>query len=207
VSQDIWPLVHAERSALANDLGDLSDEQWQTTSLCDKWNVREVLAHMTAAACNTPPKFLLGFARKGFNFDNYVDSDLRQYLGTDAVQTLDTFRAAAHRTSAPPGPKATWLGETVIHAEDIRCPLGIAHTYDAEALTRVVDFYCGSNTFIGSKSRIAGLRLQATDTDWSAGVGPVASGPMLAIAMAMTGRKGYLDQLEGDGVEVLRNRD
>ena len=44
---DIWPLVHAERAALAADLANLTDERWATTSLCTGLTVREVLAHLT----------------------------------------------------------------------------------------------------------------------------------------------------------------
>lgn len=44
---DIWSTIHTERQALADDLGNVSDAQWQTPSLCSRWSVREVLAHMT----------------------------------------------------------------------------------------------------------------------------------------------------------------
>ena len=32
---DIWPVIHAERKSLAGDLRPLTDEQWDTASLCD----------------------------------------------------------------------------------------------------------------------------------------------------------------------------
>ena len=89
----------------------------------------------------------------------------------------------------PPGPTDTWLGEAIVHAEDIRRPLGIEHQYPTEAVVRVADFYKGSNLLIGSKNRIADLTLRATDTDWSHGTGPEVSGPILSLVMAMTGRK------------------
>jgi len=50
-----WPLIHAEREALAADLAMLTDEQWATRSLCADWTVRDVLGHMTATAKMTPP--------------------------------------------------------------------------------------------------------------------------------------------------------
>ena len=93
-----------------------------------------------------------------------------------------------------------------MHAEDIRRPLGIAHHYPVDALTRLADFYTGSNLLIGAKKRIAGLTLRATDADWSTGSGPEVAGPAIAIVMAMTGRKVALDDLEGDGVGALRAR-
>jgi hypothetical protein len=58
-----------------------------------------------------------------------------------------------------------------------------------------------------AKKRIAGVSLRATDTAWQHGDGPLVSGPVLALVMAMTGRKIALDDLSGDGVTVLRGRD
>ena len=57
-----------------------------------------------------------------------------------------------------------------------------------------------------AKGRIGGLRLEATDGPFATGDGPLVSGRTVALVMAMTGRKAYLDELEGDGVEVLRGR-
>jgi uncharacterized protein (TIGR03083 family) len=53
MSDDIWPVVHAERRALAADLADLTPEQWETPSLCAGWSVHDVLAHMVATAKET----------------------------------------------------------------------------------------------------------------------------------------------------------
>jgi hypothetical protein len=71
----------------------------------------------------------------------------------------------------------------------------------------VADFYRKSNVLIGSKRRIAGVTLRATDTEWQHGDGPLVTGPMLALLMAMTGRKVALEDLSGDGVTVLSGRD
>jgi len=98
------------------------------------------------------------------------------------------------------------LGETIVHAEDIRGPLAIAHEYPGEALIEVADFYKGSNLILHTKSRIDGLSLRATDASWSHGSGPEVAGPMLALVMAMVGRKQPLDRLSGDGVATLRGR-
>jgi hypothetical protein len=70
----------------------------------------------------------------------------------------------------------------------------------------VADFYKGSNLIIGTKRRIDGLALRATDTGWSYGAGPEVSGPMLPLLLAMAGRKGVLNELSGDGVDTLRQR-
>lgn len=61
-AQSPWPVIHAEREALADDLAALTDEQWAMPSLCGDWTVRQVLAHMTATARMTPVKFFAAFA-------------------------------------------------------------------------------------------------------------------------------------------------
>ena len=62
------------------------------------------------------------------------------------------------------------------------------------------------NLLIGSKRRIAGLRLQATDAEWAHGDGPEVSGPLLSLILAMTGRKAVHPDLSGDGVAELGRR-
>ena len=125
--------------------------------------------------------------------------------GSSPADTLAHFEAIVTSVKHPPGPADTWLGETIVHAEDIRRPLGIEHKYPAEAVVRVADFYKGSNLLIGSKRRIGGVMLRATDADWSNGTGPEVSGPILSLVMAMTGRQAPLDDLTGDGVATLRS--
>jgi uncharacterized protein (TIGR03083 family) len=202
-----WRLIHAERDALATDLAGLDAAQWKTPSLCGRWTVRDVLAHMTATAAMTPPKFFGKLLGAGFSFSSMSDKDVKGELGDSPSDTLARFKAQASSTTAPPGPLDSWVGEAIIHAEDIRRPLGIAHTYAPAALLRVANFYKGSNTLIGAKNRIAGVTLHATDADWSHGSGPEVNGPLLSLVMAMTGRKVALNDLEGPGVEVLRSRD
>ncbi len=64
----------------------------------------------------------------------------------------------------------------------------------------------GSNLLLGGKKRSTGLTLRATDTDWSAGSGPVVSGPAVSLVLAITGRTVALDDLSGDGLAALRSR-
>ena len=203
---DLWTLVAAERGALADDLDGATPAQWATTSLCPDWTVRDVVAHLTAAASTSPGAFIGQFAKAGFNFQRYADAGLTRRLGADADATLAGFRAVQDSTTSPPAPKPTWLGEVVVHSEDIRRPLGISHVYDPEALRQVADFFVGSNALIGAKDRVAGLTLRATDQDWSHGSGPAVEGPLLPLVMAMTGRGEHVQDLTGDGVETLRSR-
>ncbi len=203
---DLWTLVAAERGALADDVVNLTPAQWASRSLCSGWTVRDVVAHLTAAASTSPSAFFIQFAKAGFNFDKYANVGLSRRLGADPAATLAGFRAEKNSTTCPPGPKPTWLGEIIVHGEDIRRALGIPHSYDPQAIRQVADFYKRSNTLIGAKDRISGLRLQATDQDWGTGTGPIVEGPLLSLVMAMTGRKAHLDDLTGEGLNSLRQR-
>jgi uncharacterized protein (TIGR03083 family) len=203
---EIWPTVHAERKALADDLGELSTEDWGRPSLCDDWTVRDVLAHMTSAAKLTPPAFFGQMIGSGFNFDKIQEKGVAAQRGATPADTLANFESVLTSVKHPPGPNQTWLGEVIVHSEDIRRALGIQHKYPTDALVTVADFYKGSNLLIGSKRRISGLTLLATDAEWSHGTGPEVAGPILSLVMAMTGRKAADDDLTGEGVATLRSR-
>src|SRR5215475_9715571 len=98
-----WPLIHAERAALAADLQSLDDAGWATRSLCSDWSVRDVLAHMTATARMTPPKFFVKLAASGFRFTTMAAKDIqREEVGT-AEQSLAEFRRVMNGTTHPPG--------------------------------------------------------------------------------------------------------
>lgn len=206
MTDSIWPSIHAERRALADDLDGLTAQQWATQSLCSEWNVHEVLAHLLSAAKMTPLKFITRFAAARFSFDRFTANQVAIEIAADPVVTLEAFRAAAQRETAPPGPKETWLGEAFVHGEDIRRPLGITRVYPLPEVARVVAFYAGSNAIIGGKTRVSGVTLKATDTELSVGSGPLAEGPAISLLLAASGRKSALDQLSGPGVQVLRDR-
>ena len=203
---DVWPTIHTERAALAADLGSLEASDWDTPSLCEGWTVRDVVAHMTGTAKISAGSFFPKLISSGFSLTKLQKKDIALLRGGSPQDTLANFTSEINSSKHPPGPIDTWLGETVVHSEDIRRPLGIEHQYSAEALTRVADFYKGSNLVIGTKKRIAGLQLTATDVDWSHGEGPAVSGPMAALLMAMAGRKEAISDLSGDGVETLSSR-
>ena len=203
---EIWPTIHAERKALADDLGRLHGDQWSAKSLCDAWTVREVLAHMTATAKITPPTFFTKMIASGFSFPRLQAKDIAAEKGDSPADGLARFTGIVTSVKHPPGPGDTMLGETLIHAEDIRRALGIQHEYPAEAAIQVADFYKGSNLIIGAKRRIGGLTLRATDAEWTHGSGPEVAAPIMVLVMAMTGRKPAVDLLSGEGTATLRAR-
>lgn len=206
MSDSIWPTIHAERRSLADDVAGLTADQWRIPSLCADWTVHDVLAHLLSAAKMTPPKFFSRFAGAGFDFNRFAAKQVALEGAGGPEATLAAFRSAEPRETAPPGPKDTWLGEAFVHGEDIRRPLGIAHSYPLPYVTRVIDLYATSNAIIGGKRRVSGVMLQASDIDYRVGSGPLVEGPSVSLMLAASGRKSALDELTGDGVAVLRAR-
>lgn len=203
---ETWLTIHRERAALDADLQSLSAARWDTPSLCDGWSVRDVLGHMTATAELTPAKFFTGLIGSGFKIGQLQDKAIAEQNEGSPADTLARYAASVNSTKHPPGPIDSWLGEVLVHAEDIRRPLGLSHQYPADAIGQAADFYRKSNLIIGGKRRAAGLTFTATDGDWSAGDGPEVSGPGISILLAITGREAALGDLAGDGVAILKDR-
>jgi uncharacterized protein (TIGR03083 family) len=203
---DVWPVIDTERKALAADLASITDEAWDTPSLSAPWTVRDVVAHMTATSQMSGPKFVAKLAGSGFRLTRLQAKDIARERGDSPGDALARFNTQLDSRGRPPGPVDTMLGEVIVHAEDIRRPLGIPHLYPTDACAQIVEFYAGSNLIIGGKRRVTGLTLRATDTDWSHGDGPAVSGPILELALAITGRGAALDALTGDGVDKLRSQ-
>ncbi len=201
-----WQLIRAERVALIADLEPVTDAQWSTPSLCAGWSVRDVLAHMTTTAKMTPGRFVGRLAGSGFRFNAFNAKGVQDEQGTTPADALARFKAQIDRTTSPPGPIDAMVAEIVIHAQDIRRPLGIAHTYQPDALTLVGNFVTKGNLLLGGKRRATGLTLTATDVDWTRGAGPEVKGPLPSIILALTGRKAGLSDLTGDGLATLTGR-
>jgi uncharacterized protein (TIGR03083 family) len=202
----IFAATHAERAALADDLAGLTDAQWATPSLSDRWTVEETVAHLTAAASIGPWRWMRSVLGARFDFDLHNDRRLAEQRGATPAETLARFRAIERSTTSTWGPKAAWLGEVVIHAEDVRRPLGIVRTPPVETTTTVAEFVVSRDFTVAGKTVSEGLRLEAGDGPFAAGEGPLVTGPTLALVMVLAGRAAHLDDLDGPGVAALRSR-
>lgn len=202
----LWSAAHVERAALADDLAGLDDAQWGQPSLCGRWTIEEVVAHLTAAASVGPLRWFASVVGARFDFDLHNERRLAEHRGATPAETLERFRRVITSTTAPLGPVAAWLGEVVVHAQDIRRPLGVLRTPPVDVVTAVAEFYARRDFAVRSRSAITGLRLEATDGSFATGAGPLVSGTTLALTMAMAGRPAYCDDLAGPGVAELRAR-
>jgi len=207
-SQDeqLWALANAERAALAEDLSGLDAEQWRHGTLCGTWDVEEVVAHLTAAASVNRWQWVRSMAGARFRVEVHNQRRLDEHRGSTPAETLDRFRAVIGTTTAPSGHTPAYLGEVVVHAQDIRQPQGLPRTPDVDALTPVAEFFASRNFTVSSRTAAAGLLLRADDGPFATGTGPLVTGSTVALVMSMAGRAPYVDQLDGPGVPTLRTR-
>ncbi|WP_434619934.1 maleylpyruvate isomerase family mycothiol-dependent enzyme [Arthrobacter sp. A5] len=203
---NLWALAHAERAALAEDLAGLSPEQWHHDTLCGQWDVEQVVAHLTAAASLNQWQWLRSMLGARFRPDVHNQRRLQEHHGNTSAETLDLFRAVINSSIAPSSDIPAYLGEVVVHAQDIRHALGLPHTPSIDALTPVAEFYARRNFTVASRTHAAGLQLRADDGAFTAGTGSLVTGPTVALVMTMAGRVPYLEYLQGPGVPTLRAR-
>lgn len=201
---DVWPLVHAERRALIDDLAGLDDEQWELPSLCDGWTVHDVAAHLVDVALTTRIGFAVDMVRARFDFDRQNVNGLERARGATPQETLARMHDVVARTSGPPAPADTRIAEEVLHGEDIRRVVGLHRDYPVEAVTRsLLQQSRMPASFGGAKELVARVTLRASDVDLSIGEGPEVTGPVLALLLTVTGRRVALDELGGPGLATL----
>jgi uncharacterized protein (TIGR03083 family) len=203
---DMMPMVHAERRSLAEFLDTLATDQWQARTWCEKWTVQDLVGHLTAAGNITAPHFIGGFVKTGCNFDKFVEGDLRQYAQGSPADVRARYAEIIDSNRKPPGPAYVALGEVMVHGEDIRRPLGARGDHPADHLTTLASMYVKTGAPLHGKRRAAGLKLVATDVDWSSGDGPEVRGPCMSLILAMVGRNGALADCEGEGVAAMQSR-
>jgi uncharacterized protein (TIGR03083 family) len=202
---DTWAMIHVERSKVADMLDGLSSAQWTSDTLCQGWNVQMVAAHMMNAGEQTTSKFLRGLLSNGLRFNVMMDHQARTSALLGPKEIIERIRARTTTTNKPPAAAMAMLGEVVVHGNDIRQPLGINDDSSTEAKVACLNMLKGSNFPVPAKKAIAGLRLNATDADWSYGSGPDVNGPLVALLMA-TATRPLASTLSGDGVAVLQSR-
>ena len=185
MSNPVWPMLAAERTALVDYLPTLSDGDWKCQSPCAGWTVHDLIAHVVAGAQTTPLNFGPGLIASGFSFDRLAARGIRQQGNANPTQLIAALRA---RIDAKTQPGKAYLGEIVVHSEDLRRAVGApAGDHPAAHLIAVGDYYAGSGGPVGGKKRVAGLKLSATDLEWTTGSGPEVEGPLVALIMATCG--------------------
>ncbi|WP_166823285.1 maleylpyruvate isomerase family mycothiol-dependent enzyme [Brevibacterium limosum] len=201
-----WSLIHAERARLADLLAALEPEPWTHATLCEEWTVEQVVAHLTATADTGRWAWIRSIIRAGFDPAEHNARLLERKLGASPEETLEKFRESIALTIAPTKDLQAFLGEVIIHGQDIARPLGLGLTPDAAATVEVARYLAAKDFAVNSKTLVRGLALSAADADFETGSGPEVTGRLLDLVMAMAGRPEALAGLTGGGVSELRRR-
>ena len=203
---DIPTMAAAERQAIHDDVADLTDEQWATMTVCAPWTVRTLICHLTALGNQTAPNFFKGMAKNRFDFNKFIAGDLVKYDQGSNADVLAGYAKTLPSTRTPPGPKYVALGEYTCHGEDILRALGESRQRPEEQIVTLAELYKSVGKPFDTKKRLKGLKLTATDVDWTTGDGPEITGPGLDLILGMTGRLGALDTCSGEGLDTFRSR-
>ncbi|MFC4149608.1 maleylpyruvate isomerase family mycothiol-dependent enzyme [Micromonospora mangrovi] len=205
---DVVTMIAAERRQVADLVESLSPEQWDTSSLCGSWTVREVTAHLVSPFLTRPRAVLPILLRSGFSLHRANARLARTIARRPVPELVAALRDNAENRFAPP--VVGHLGQLTdlqVHGQDIRRPLGLPHQLHPKRLRTSLDFLVSRRSVaFGGRRLRAGLRFEATDQDWVWGTGPVVQGTAEALLLALTGRTVVLPELRGDGVPVLRDR-
>jgi uncharacterized protein (TIGR03083 family) len=200
----LMTMAHDERADLADFLATLTPQDWEAPSLCSKWSVKDVVAHVISYEELGAMGLLNRFAKGWIVRANQVGVD--EFAALSPQQLLEFLRNHLE----PRGLTAGFGGmialiDATIHHQDIRRCLGRPRSVPADRLERVLGLVPG-NPRLGAGRRIRGLRLRATDIDWAHGRGPEVTGPGEALLMAMSGRPAALADLGGPGLRTLTER-
>ncbi|TAM67870.1 maleylpyruvate isomerase family mycothiol-dependent enzyme [Mycobacterium sp.] len=204
MTADLMPMARAERADLADFLATLTPQDWEAPSLCTRWSVKDVVAHVISYEELGALGLLRRFAKGWVVRANQVGVDeFAKLTPQELVAFLRGHLQPRGLTAGFGGMIA--LVDGTIHHQDIRRALDRPREVPPERLGRVLSLVPG-NPRLGAGRRIRGLRLRATDLDWTHGDGPEVTGPGEALLMAMTGRPAALADLAGPGHATLAAR-
>jgi uncharacterized protein (TIGR03083 family) len=197
----------ARLQAVANTF---SAEDWSAQSLCDGWSNHDVLAHLVVGYSAGALAMTAEMRCHSWSFDRANAAMARQLASSRTPsQLLDDFDRLIQR---PQGlgrcfPPQLLLGDHITHELDMLFALGREPAIPADALVAVLNTQVSvPNPFVPAFCNSRGLRLVATDADWTHGKGPVVRGPAAELVSVLGNRPAMLCRLDGDGVDPLASR-
>jgi uncharacterized protein (TIGR03083 family) len=202
--KSLMDLAVEERTDLAAFLETLRPQEWHAPSLCERWTVKDVVAHVVSYEELTLFGLMRRFAKGRFVHANEVGVEEFAPMSPQELMEFLGRHLRPHGLTAGFGGMIGLIDGTV-HHQDIRRALGRPRTVPVERLERILPLVPG-NPRLGAGRRIRGLRLKATDLRWQHGEGPEVSGTGEALLMAMTGRLEAIKELTGPGQATMVER-
>jgi uncharacterized protein (TIGR03083 family) len=211
---EIFGMVADERRELAGLFDELTDYQARTPSLCRGWAVHDIAAHLVMVLEVGIPQFMRTLVRARGNFDRANERLTERWAARSLPELSAALRSRADSRFTPPGvgPEGP-LTDLLVHSMDVCEPLGIPREIRPDRAVVALDFLAGFSPVPGQPGPILvprhlldGLRLHASDLEWSRGTGRPVTGRARDLLLAMTGRPAGAQQLSGAGAPVLVSR-
>ena len=205
-SEEKWRVIAGQRRALVDLLADLDENEWERPSLCEQWRVKDVVAHLalTPQSPGLVRILVLGLGARG-NLDA-VNRDLAvAHANRPPAELLAQLRELADSRRKPAITTLdNLLFDTLVHIQDVVIPLGLAASMPLDAAREGAERVWRMGWPFWARRRLRGVRLTATDLDWTAGEGAGIRGPIQALLLLLTGRtEAALPHLTGPGLERL----
>lgn len=191
-----WNVLAGARQDFADMLDELSEEQLQAQSLCEKWRVIDVAGHLVSVLDLSPMAMVKGMAKNRGDLDQWFEELAIEFADLGAPAIAQSLRDNAWKKMRL-FPEASMVADTAVHTLDVRRPLGLETPLDADVLAMALDYGVGEFAKKGEA-----VRFVANDMDWSAGSGPEVHGTGEALLMALHNRD-VSAELDGEGVTLL----
>jgi uncharacterized protein (TIGR03083 family) len=199
---ELEAMIAREFLALADVLEGAPADSWDTPSLCERWRVREVVAHMTMPARYTTEEFMAELQRCNFDFTRLSNEVATRDAERPTSQLVDDLRSEVlHHWTPPESGRIGALTHVLIHTLDATVPLGREQASSDDATRRVLDGLTKGGGFAHFGVSIEGRRVEASDLDWSFGSGRLLKGDARALVLTISGRPVAEDRLEGAPLE------
>ncbi len=199
-----WQVITSQRLSLADLLQGLTPQQWDSPSLCSRWRVRDVAAHLALAPQVSTTAALLGVVRARGSFDRLNHDLAVRHAARPTADLVAELRAHAASRELPVLTNyRNILIDVLVHGQDIAIPLGIPRTMPTDAAHAAATRVWTMRWPFYAQRTLGRYTLTATDTHWSVGTGPEIRGPIDALLLLLTGRPAALPRLSGPGLHAL----
>jgi uncharacterized protein (TIGR03083 family) len=185
---DLQTWVGPTYENLADLLADAGPETWDRPSLCESWQVRHVVSHVTMPARLTPEQFGAEMAAAGGDFGVLSNAVAARDASLPIAEHLANLRSPILHEWQPPGGGAVGaLSHAVIHTLDITVALDQMAVVPVGAVTAVLDQLATANGAIFGID-LTDIRLEAADTDWTWGTGKTVRADSGWLVALLSGR-------------------
>ncbi|GAB3742038.1 maleylpyruvate isomerase family mycothiol-dependent enzyme [Amycolatopsis oliviviridis] len=173
---------------LADVLDAAPAETWDAPSLCEKWLVRHVIAHVTMPARLTPERFGAEMAAAGGDFATLSDTVAARDASLPVADLLAQLRSPGLHAWQPPGGGAAGaLNHAVVHSLDVTVALARPAVAPEEAVTAILDQLTAADGAVFGID-LTDIRLEADDIDWSWGNGRLVRADSGSLVALLSGR-------------------